>query len=440
MNSRQVREYLDSFINKEYNLHKIKSSSFSLQNIKYLLKLMGNPQDQLKIIHVAGSKGKGSTCALIASILHCAGKRVGLYTSPHLYDVTERIRILGNINGQGVFKDAISEEEFCEGIEVLKPLIEKVEGLSYFEILTALAFFYFEKQNVEWVVLETGLGGRLDATNVGLAKVCVITSIGLEHVNILGNTLEKITFEKVSIVKEPQQKVVVAPQDKSVESVIKKYCKKLNVSVCWVGKDIEYVSLLQQLDLGQSFFIKGHWAMYRDLRMPLLGDHQLINATVAVGVIECLKDLGEKVSLMAVEEGAAKVDLLGRFEIIQKNPCIILDCAHTPDSVKALVQTFQAVFPNQKATLILGLSEDKDKFLIGKELDVIVDKIIVTKANHSRAVDFQESDLKKMFKDKRYLKTENVKEAMALIQNNKGVVLVTGSIFLVSEARKTCIN
>ncbi len=437
----QAREYCESFINYEYHLQKVKSSSFSLQNIKHLLSLIGNPQERLKIIHVAGSKGKGSTCAMIASILHRAGYRTGLYTSPHLESVTERIRVLGDNKGKGVFVDAISEEDFCTVIEELKPFIEEIECLTYFEILTALALFYFARQKVDFVVLETGMGGRLDATNVGMAKVCAITPIGLEHVNTLGNTLEKIAYEKVAIVKDPRQKVVVAPQTKEAEDVIKSHCVDLNIQPFWVGRNIEYVLYAQELGDGQRFFVKGRCAMYKDLFMPLLGKHQTLNAATAVGVVECLKDLGEKISITAIEEGLANVNWPGRFEVVQKQPLIILDCAHTIDSARAVVKTFQFIWADKKSILILGISDDKDKKAIGMELNKIADKVIVTKSNHPRACFFTEENLKLIFFKKKCCQTSNVKEALKLAcrESVKGdIIFVTGSIFVVSEARKLC--
>jgi len=437
MTFRQAIEYCESFINHEKHLQKVKFSSFSLQNIKKLLSLIDNPQDQLKIIHVAGSKGKGSTCAAIASILYHAGYKVGFYSSPHLEEVTERIRILGDNKGKGVFIDAISEEGFCLIIEELKPYFEQVKSLTYFEILTASALFYFVKQKVDFVVLETGLGGRLDATNVGEALVCVLTSIGLEHTAILGETIGKIAREKVGIIKNEGQKVVAAPQLEEAQVVIENQCRKLNIRSVCVGKDIVFEDIEKNLD-GQLCYVKGLHRDYGRLRISLFGYHQVINAATSIGAIECLQESGVVIKEEAIRKGLSHIFWPGRFEVIKGKPIIVLDSAHTPDSVKVAVETFQSFWPEKKAILILGLSDDKDRQAIGMELSKVAKKIIATKSNHPRAYDFKEYELQKLFLGEKIRKTENVQGALDLAYQESledDIIFVTGSVFIVGEVR-----
>ena len=424
-----AQEYLNSFINNEKHLNQVKSSSFTLDNIKNLLKLLGNPQDQLSIIHVAGSKGKGSTCAFTAQILHEAGYTVGLYTSPHLEDMTERIRILNPVSlraqhsevwqSHAIFADSISEEKFQMSMEAIKPSIKQVKKLTYFEVLTALAIFYFAQEKVDFTVLETGLGGRLDATNVGISKVCAITPIGLEHTAILGSTLAKIAGEKASIIKDARQKVVIAPQVLEAQKVIEERCQKFNI---------------------QSVLVKN---LDDHFKISLLGQHQKANAATAIEIIKCLRQLNFMISDEAIQEGLQKTYWPGRFEIVHKEPTVILDSAHTPESARVLMDTIQEVLPNRKVLLILGVANDKDKQTIGKELNKITDQVIVTQFNHPRSGYFEDGELQNIFLNKKCIRTNSVQEALNAAYQNytpEHVILVTGSIFLIAEARRLCIS
>ena len=312
---KEVQEYLNSFINYEHHLQKFSFSSFHLNRIRTLLNLLGNPQKTLNSIHVAGSKGKGSTSALTASILKEAGYKVGLYTSPHLYSLKERIRILekgpvNSIREGGIFSDLISDKKLKAILQKIKPRLEKIRstkklgGLTFFEVLTALALFYFFEERVDWVVLETGLGGRLDATNVVSSKVCALTPISLEHTQILGGTLAKIAAEKAAIIKDEDSRVVVAPQEKEVRQVIENRCKEFKIKPMWVGQDIQYQLKSQNLQ-EQIFDIidcdKGE--RYCDLKLSLLGEHQLVNAMTALGIMLSLKALGVKIPGQAIYRG-----------------------------------------------------------------------------------------------------------------------------------------
>ncbi len=457
--------YLNSFLNYEVHLQNVTSSSFTLDRMKQLLNLMGNPQNQLKIIHVAGSKGKGSTCALVAHVLKEAGYRVGLYTSPHLYHYRERIRILGQNapSHSEIFPDAIEETDIEETLGGMIAAISAIESnpewgaLTFFEVYTAIAFEYFRRQKVDIVVLEAGLGGRLDATNAAQSSVAVITPISLEHTSILGDTLQKIATEKAAIIKDFNQHVVIAPQDNSVKNIFEKRCEEFGIEPIWVDRQMKYQSLKQSLR-GQVVRIEGQMESYDSIHSPLIGRHQLVNMAVAVGVIECLEEEGFVIPKEAVYQGFANVFWPGRFEVIsatrsvarsrhpprfvadggQNNPLIILDGAHNDASAKVLVETIKAVLPGRKVILIFGISNDKNKNAMAKELESIVEKVIATKSHHPRSGNISEKELQEMFPGKESFRTENVEQALALINketSSSDVILVTGSLFVVSDMR-----
>ena len=443
-----TKNYLDSFINYELTLKAVTGSSFKLDRMKHLLRVMDNPQNQLKIVHIAGSKGKGSTCAFTAHVLKEAGYRVGLYTSPHIYNYRERIRILHKSSGtttdpKKVFTDTISEEEINGILEIMKPAIQATElhselgFLSFFEVYTALAFEYFRREKVDIVVLETGLGGRLDATNASSSKVGVITPISLEHVHLLGDTVEKIAKEKAAIIKDSKQRAVIAPQSEPVRKILDDYCRQLQIQPVWIGQDIKYTMLQQSLD-GQVCRIESQKGVY-EILSPLIGQHQSTNMAVALGVLESLQEEGLMISNEAIQQGFKNVDWPGRFEIIQKNPLIILDGAHNDASAKALVETLQDLLPGQQVTVVLGLSNDKDKKGIMKELNKVAHQVVATKSHHPRASEISTTELQQMFPGKPSWRTETVVEALNLIKEKISadqVVVVAGSLFVVSDFRK----
>ena len=450
MISFDTKTYLDSFIDYERILHEVPVSSFKLERVTHLLKLLGNPQEHLKIIHVAGSKGKGSTCALTASILSQGGYRVGLYTSPHLYSHHERIRILEKSSlketPSQIFSDAISEEELAGLFQEMEISVKKMQQqnrwglLSFFEILTCAALLHFYKQKVDVVVLETGLGGRLDATNAVSSLICAITPISLEHTRILGDTLRAIAAEKAAIIKQKNQKVIIAPQEKGVKNFFIRRCQALNAIALFVDNDVTIERKLSQ-DNKQIVNIITPQHRYCDLTLSLLGAYQCVNAAMAICVVEALKLEGFDVAPEAIDEGLKKVFWPGRCEIIQSHPTVVLDGAHNQASTKSLVQTLNEISLGRKVFLVLGISEDKDKQSICQELYPITQCIIATKADHPRAADFSDQELKEFFPGKESVMTSNVQEALqfAFDQAQKDdMILVTGSLFVVSEARKLC--
>ncbi len=444
MTFRQAQNYLNSFTNLETHFD-ASAQTLYLDKTYALLECLGNPQQKIKFIHVAGTKGKGSTSAFIAHILHAAGFKTGFYTSPHLHDIRERIRILDpDKKIQKDFAGAISPKEFGQTLQRLKPAIEKVSlqkkfsPLTYFEILTVMAVEYFAKHNVDFAVMETGLGGRLDATNVVDALVCVLTPMSLEHTQILGKKLQNITKEKVAIVKNPEQIVIVSQQPSEVRRIIQKHCDCLQAKTLFLNEDIRFETVWQDhRELVFTVQIPGHDDF--DFTSSLLGPHQAANAAVAVGAVTALKDLGFQIKREAIINGVAQTRWPGRFEIVARNPFVILDGAHNVASMKILKETILALFPKRKVICILGVSVDKDIEGICREVRSFSKTIITTRAQHPRAYDFHRAEWKKVFGSNRVLSSDNVRQAWTLAKRQTtkdDVVLFTGSLFVVGEMRK----
>lgn len=436
-----AQDYLNSFINFESHLQNVAPRSFNLDRVRRLFQALGDPQKDLKIIHVAGTKGKGSTCVFAAYILRAAGYRVGLYTSPHLNSIHERIRVLdpGSKDIAADFEGSISEREFDQLIKSLKPTLEKFRhdprsgSLTYFEVLTAAALCHFVRKKTDIVVLETGLGGRLDATNVADALVSVITPVSFDHTYLLGGTLEKIAAEKAAIIKSGSSRVVIGPQKPEAMRAILKQCRKFHIKPLVVGKDIVVAE-----DKTTSFEVRGPKRVYKNLRIALGGRHQRQNAAAAVGVIESLPEFGFNVDAKTVGRGIRQAVWPARFEIIGRKPVFIADCAHNVESATVLVQTLHSTFPDKKITLILGVSEDKDVPGICRVLGRIAHSVILTRARHPRAYDFNRADFKKLFKSKNVVYMSDVKDALDAaykIAGKSGVIVAAGSIFLAAQVR-----
>jgi len=449
----EALRYLESFINYEKITDWPYKQSLKLERIRDFLSTINNPQDSLKCLHVSGTKGKGSTCAFLTYILRQAGYKVGLYTSPHLSDFRERIRILSHQvtripshQEKKDFEGMISKNELANLVKRLKPAIDqynkasKYGPLSFFEVYTALAFVYFKEQKTDFLVLETGLGGRLDATNVVKPLVCAITPISYEHTQRLGNTLKEIAAEKAGIIKSHQSIVISAPQEREAQGVIRQRCKKLAAKSYEVGKDIIF-------NEGNSDFnIKGIFSRYPDLKINLLGRHQLINATVAVGVIEALKFYGITIDTDSIRAGLYRTAWPGRCEVVGRNPWVVLDGAQNVASACALKQAIKENFSTRgrlsrkkkfkKLILVFGISKDKDIKGTSLELADFADVVVLTKSRNPRAQPPQ--DLAKYFKDKPTYITQSVKEAgelAARIATKEDLILVTGSLFVVGEFR-----
>lgn len=423
----ETLKYLDSFINYERKIdYPYSKTVFGLKRISLLLEKLGNPHRDLKVIHITGSKGKGSVACFCASILKEAGYKTGLYTSPHLDTFRERIRI----NDQ-----FIPEHDLIELTEEMKPHIEEIARPSFFEIYTALAFLYFSRKKVDLAVVEVGLGGRLDATNVVTPLVCVLTPISFEHTQKLGNTLTSIATEKSGIIKEGAV-IISSPQEKEALDVIKKVAVEKEVPVYVVGENIFYRQPAL-LYTAQTFDVKGIFGDYKSLSIRLLGDHQFANAAAAIGASEALRFFDIKVPQEAVRRGLDCARWPGRIEIVAEHPIIILDGAQNAASVKALADTIKKYFSYRKLILVMGVSKDKDAGSMIKILEAIADEIIITRANLPRAAD--PVFLSSFFNKAGHLEIiQSVKEAIQKAKEkacSQDLIVVCGSFFVVAETR-----
>ena len=432
MNYRQAEEYLNSFVNYE-NIPGISytSADYSLRHVEELLHRMSDPHLTAKTVHIAGTKGKGSVAAMIAQVLEASGYRTGLYTSPHLHSLRERIRVDDGL---------ISEEEFAALMAELKPFIEEMNcdslyrQFTFFEALTVLAFVYFEKRQADFQVLEVGLGGRLDATNVAKPEVCIITPISLDHTEILGDSLEKIAYEKAGIIK-PGSLMVMSPQPQGVTSIISDVCYKQGVKLVQVGRDITWRRISGDF-YHQSLIVKGEMGDHH-LTIPLLGDYQIENAATAVAALEILASLGFDIVAEDIAQGLARVEWPGRFQILNHQPMVLVDGAHNVASMKRLAESIKGYFHYGKNFLIFGTSCDKDIPGIVKELVPLSPRVIVTYSSHPRAAspstvaaEFIRWDIKPKI-------AENVPQALSQtlsVANKEDLICVTGSLFLVAEA------
>ena len=349
-----------------------KGSQLGLSRISKLFELLGNPQKGLKIIHIAGTNGKGSTAAMLASILLEAGYKTGLYTSPFIHKFNERIQI-NSLN--------ITDEELVDLANKLRVFTDQMsDSPTEFELITAMAFLHFSQKQCDIVVLEVGMGGRLDATNViDTPEIAVITSIGLDHTSELGDTVEKIAFEKTGIIK--QNGVVISyPQTESVEKIIREKCKEQKARVSFVdSNDIKFTD--QNLS-GQRFEYKE----INNLIIPLLGKHQLLNAAVVIKAINALQNRGWFITEEALRNGLKKTIWPCRFEVIMRNPVFIVDGAHNPQGVQAVVDTLSSLFPGRKITFLAGVLEDKNYQEMIEILAPHANRFITVTPNSSRAL------------------------------------------------------
>ena len=352
--------------------HKWRNSAPGLDRIRHLLELLGNPQATLKFVHVAGTNGKGSTSAFIASVLKSAGYKTGLFTSPFLHRFNERIRI-NNI--------AIDDESL---IAIAKRVIEISDGLQVhpneFEMITAVAMEYFARSSCDIVVLEVGLGGRLDPTNIiEDPLVSVITNIGFDHTKILGETLEAIAYEKGGIIKHGVP-VVMYDQSPSVESVIRKVCETKGANLFLAGLS-DIVLHADSLD-GQVFDVFG----LNNLRIELLGKHQRANAAVAVSTVYRLKELGFNLTEEAIREGMKEAKWPGRFEIVSRSPIFVADGGHNVQCASVVCEALQSYFEDLKKILVIGVIKEKDIHGILGEFYPIIDRFVTVMPNHPEAM------------------------------------------------------
>ena len=368
MNVNEAIEYIHSVF--------WKGSIPGLSRVQELLEKMGNPQDSLKFVHIAGTNGKGSTAAMTASILRKAGYRTGLYTSPYIYRFHERMQIDG---------EQISDEDLVAITEYVKPLADSMqEQPTEFELVCGIAFEYFKRKNCDIVVLEVGMGGEFDATNViKVPEVAVITNIGLDHTDYLGSTLEEIAKTKSGIFKEGGNAVVYRGTA-GVEAVFEEVCAQKNVSL----KKADFDGLqLRSLDLfGQTFDCGAR----KNLQLPLLGDHQLHNASVVLSVIDTLIEKGWNISEENIYEGIRDVSWPGRFDIVSRDPLFIIDGGHNPQCIDALVKNIQDYLQGRKVIALTGVLADKDYGEMYKPVMSLVEQFVCITPDNPRKMEAED--------------------------------------------------
>ncbi len=445
-----------------------------LDNISLLLKELGNPEKDFKSVHVAGTNGKGSVTAFTASILQASGFRVGMYTSPHLSSFRERIMVNGQL---------IGKEELVEVFNIVSEKVEKIRhnaNITYFEFVTAMSFVFFSNSKVDFAVIEVGLGGRLDATNVINPEVAAITHIALEHTEHLGNDLVSIAAEKAGIIK-PGITVVTAERNSAVLQLFRKACKDMNAGLTVLDEAVSYgivKSGIEMLELdvhaqGQDFLFiakcinNGTFDMHfaistqikhnligpncarrtiwesRDnvpklkrftIRLKMLGRHQARNAMLAFCIGTILAKRHASITFESIRQGLEKTVWPGRLEVVSRKPLVVLDGAHNPDGMRALAD-FCRESIGKRVILVLGVSNDKDIESICRNLD-FASKLILTRAKY-RGADPQK--LASFFPGKEFVVMDEVVSAVkaALIEANEfDAVIITGSLFVIGEARK----
>ncbi len=412
---------------------------YDLSRVTALLERLGNPHLQVPTVHVTGTKGKGSTAAMIASALRHSGHRVGLYTSPHLHTVRERVRVDGR---------PVDEQTFADNVERLWPAVESTgrpgsdEGVSFFELLTAMAFHHFAREGLDWQVLEVGLGGTLDATNVvERTRVCVLTSISLDHTAILGDTVEQIARDKAGIVK-PGAAVIVAPQPPGVLEIVAEACRERGARLVSVAD--QYAWSVQSWNLrGQSLSIEGPRGALQ-VHIPLLGAHQAENAACAVAALDALADTGARIPLEGVADGLAGVEWPCRLEVLQRSPLVVADGAHNPYSMGRLVDAVRYHFPERRCILVYGCSWGHDLESMAQEAAAVSPAtVIATHSRHPRAVP-PETVVEAFAATSAPARVAGtVAEGLDLALRTAGpddLVLVTGSLFTAAEARERVLG
>jgi dihydrofolate synthase/folylpolyglutamate synthase len=449
----EALDYIYSFVDYgAVRAEKYSPETFSLTRMIDFLAALGNPQARYPIVHVAGTKGKGSVAAMITSALRAGGYRTGFYTSPHLLDFCERAQV----NGEYIPRAAVAEI-----VDDLRPLVAQQPGLTTFELTTALAFQHFAREAVDVAVVEVGLGGRLDATNVVTPRVAVITSLSYDHTYLLGNTLAEIAAEKGGIIK-PGIPVVVAPQKPEALAVLERLADERGAPLTRVGRDWLYRLVSHDLD-SQVFEIwsaaeqlqlsalraQGHAVVWRPTRLelPLLGQHQAENGAVAYAALMAVREAGLPVTPSAIAEGLRSVHWPGRFEIMSRRPFLVLDGAHNRDSAQKLATALVDYFPGHRVTLVFGASSDKDVHGMLTELlqpRTGITRVIFTQAVHPRAQDPEElaDEVRRMGNSETVEVVMGVAQAVerALTSSRPDdVILACGSLFVVAEARAAAL-
>lgn len=403
---------------------------FTLDNIKELLNIFDKPQDKLKIIHITGTNGKGSVASFIAGALRENAYKVGKFTSPYITNIREEIEINN---------EEISEEEFAKLATEVRVKVEELDEkkifVSGFEILTSIAYIYFARNNLDFAVMEVGMGGRVDATNVMEKSIPVFCHISLDHANILGDTIGKIAHEKGGIIKEDSQ-VFSYPQDEEARAELKKLSKEKNSSFYEFSQD--EVEMLSSNEEGNVFNFRDH----KNVEISLIGDHQALNASLALMVLDFLKkDYG--LDEEKIKKGLKKAKNIGRTECLSKDPLIIIDGSHNLDSIERIEESVKK-FKYKKLILGFSLLKDKDHDHILKKIENIADKIVLTEIDSDRYTDLKEleAEFKKFSKKEIYPikdREEAVEKTLSLAGEGD-MILWCGSLYLIKDIRKIILE
>ncbi len=412
------------------------TDTFNLFRMRALLRKLGNPHTKIRTVHIAGTKGKGSTAAMLAEMLKSCGYKVGLYTSPHICDIRERIAV----NGQMIPRTALAEL-----INLAEPHIEKMgdDKPTFFEILTALAFRYFAAEQVDFAVVEAGLGGRLDSTNVLKPLVCGLTSISIDHTYQLGKTLEEITAEKAGIFK-PDVPVVSVPQSPAAARVLKKAATESGIELAFTGEDIEFscrVESSRQAGCHARVCLTTSRSKFEHLPVPLLGEHQAVNCGLALALLDRLKAGGVEVDDEKAVKGLAGMYLPGRMEMIRQDPRILVDGAHNAASMQALIRALGQHIPYDSMVMIFGCAADKDINGMMDQIATGADKVVFTRANDSpRAAEPEElAEIYEQRCERTSQVTDNLVEAIRTAEGavtREDIICITGSFYLVGQAKQ----
>jgi dihydrofolate synthase/folylpolyglutamate synthase len=410
-------------------------TNFNLSRMNRLLAAVDNPHRAFRSVHIAGTKGKGSTAAMLAHMLGNCGYRVGLFTSPHLLDLRERIAVNGVV---------ITEPEFTRLVAKLAPIVASMPGdnPTFFELVTAVAFMHFAAQAVDVAVVECGLGGRLDSTNVLKPEVCGITSISLDHVGQLGRTLDKIAEEKAGIFKAGVP-AVSAPQPREVKRMLKSVAERAKTPLRFTGDEIEFSYRFESSRIfgpHTRVSLTTAQSRFEHLHVPLLGEHQAINCGVALGLVDALKERGFVIDDQKIIEGLANTQLPGRMEFIWDEPRIIVDGAHNAASVEAVMRAIGQNISYDSMVVIFGCQGDKDIPGMIDHIRLGADKVIFTSARSPRAADPEE--LAALYAErcgKMSQVASNLGEALSIAERavtRDDLICVTGSFYLVGEAKR----
>jgi dihydrofolate synthase/folylpolyglutamate synthase len=408
-----------------YSLEKF-GMIFGLEKVKAILEAIGNPHHEIQTIHIGGTNGKGSTAAMMASVLQQEGYHVGLYTSPHLIRFTERIKVDGK---------EIDQEEVAELTEWIRQRIEAsgvTPPFTFFDFTTAMAILYFKQKRVDLAILEVGLGGRLDSTNVVDPLLSIITNVSKDHEEVLGRTLQKIAYEKAGIIKQGRP-LVTATSQPSILRIFSRICKEKGSPFYRVGKEFSYLPCE-----GGHFHYQGLHRKFWDLTVNLHGSHQILNAVTALGALEVLDELGYLVSNEAMITGLTKVEWPGRLEMVCSSPRVFLDGAHNPAGAHVLKESLQKEFEYKRLILIIGIMKDKNYKSILQTLAPIADHLILTQPNIPRAAS---PVLLQKALERNGEKAEIVEGVQRAIDrglsmaSSEDLLCITGSLYTVGEAR-----